>query len=652
MSVTPFRVFAPFEPKGDQPTAIARLVEGVRKGMNFQTLLGVTGSGKTFTMAKVIEALQMPTLVISPNKTLAVQLYSEFREFFPNNAVELFMSYYDYYRPESYIPETDTYLPKDASINQDIDRMRLSAISSLLSRRDVVVVASVSCIYSLENPEVFSQSSLTVSRGMRLDARSFAKRLTQISYERNDLDLIPGSFRSRGFKIDVFPPHSQGVVSVIFEEDQVEDIYEFDPVTGKRLFSYHSFTFFPAKYFITSEDLIKQVVDQVMVEMEAQVEYFKSQGKYIEAQRIAERTRYDMEMLMATGYCSGIENYSRYFSGRKPGERPFTLLDYFPRPFLTFIDESHLSVPQIRAMYHGEMQRKDTLVRFGFRLPSAKDNRPLNFDEFIALIDKVIFVSATPGPFEHEVSEQVVEQIVRPTGLVDPEVVVRPAKNQVEDLVLELSRVVERGERALVLTLTKQMAEKLSSYLSSLKFRVRYLHSEIDVIERSQVLKALRSGETEVVVGINLLREGLDLPEVSLVAVLDADREGFLRSERSLIQMIGRASRNINGKVILYADQLTDSLKSAVEETNRRRAIQLAYNAEHGITPKTVQKRVVDYLDFISGGRENVRRSKEEIESLLLQLEQEMYEAAEALDFERAIVLRDKIREIKEMYRT
>ncbi|HAR40341.1 MAG TPA: excinuclease ABC subunit B [Coprothermobacter sp.] len=646
-----FKVEAPFEPSGDQPEAIKELCYGINRGFQFQTLLGVTGSGKTFTMAKIIEALNLPTLVISPNKTLAVQLYSEFREFFPHNAVELFMSYYDYYRPEAYIPETDTYLPKDAAINEDIDKMRLSAISSLLSRRDVVVVASVSCIYSLENPEVFAGSAFSITEGMKMDTKFFMRRLSQISYERNDIELRPGNFRSRGFKVDVFPPHAQGIISVVFDDDVIESIYESDPLTGERMFSYHSYTFFPSKYFVTSEQLIRNVVDQVMVELDKQVRQFKEEGKYIEAQRIEERTKYDMEMLLSTGYCSGIENYSRYFSGRIEGQRPYTLLDYFPRPYLMFIDESHLTIPQIRAMFHGEMQRKETLVRFGFRLPSAKDNRPLNFDEFLSLVDKVIFVSATPGPYELEVSKQVVEQIVRPTGLVDPEVVVKPAKNQVDDLVRELTRVVEHGERALVLTLTKQMAEKLSTYLSSLKFKVRYLHSEIEVIERSQVLKELRTGVIDIIVGINLLREGLDLPEVSLVAVLDADKEGFLRSERSLIQMIGRASRNVNGRVILYADQLTDSLRSAVDETNRRREKQLAYNKEHGITPQTVRKRVVDYLDFISGAASGNRMTKEEANAMLLQLEQEMYEAAEALEFEKAIVIRDKIKELKLAYK-
>ncbi|WP_107763595.1 excinuclease ABC subunit UvrB [Coprothermobacter proteolyticus] len=646
-----FKVEAPFEPSGDQPEAIEKLCDGINKGFQFQTLLGVTGSGKTFTMAKIIEALNLPTLVISPNKTLAVQLYSEFREFFPHNAVELFMSYYDYYRPEAYIPETDTYLPKDAAINEDIDKMRLSAISSLLSRRDVVVVASVSCIYSLENPEVFAGSAFSITEGMKMNTKFFMRRLSQISYERNDIELRPGNFRSRGFKVDVFPPHAQGIISVVFDDDVIESIYESDPLTGERMFSYHSYTFFPSKYFVTSEQLIRNVVDQVMVELDKQVRQFKEEGKYIEAQRIEERTKYDMEMLLSTGYCSGIENYSRYFSGRREGQRPYTLLDYFRRPYLMFIDESHLTIPQIRAMFHGEMQRKETLVRFGFRLPSAKDNRPLNFDEFLSLVDKVIFVSATPGPYELEVSKQVVEQIVRPTGLVDPEVVVKPAKNQVDDLVRELTRVVQHGERALVLTLTKQMAEKLSTYLSSLKFKVRYLHSEIDVIERSQVLKELRTGVIDIIVGINLLREGLDLPEVSLVAVLDADKEGFLRSERSLIQMIGRASRNVNGRVILYADQLTDSLRSAVDETNRRREKQLAYNKEHGITPQTVRKRVVDYLNFISGAASGSRMTKEEANAMLLQLEQEMYEAAEALEFEKAIVIRDKIKELKLAYK-
>jgi excinuclease ABC subunit B len=646
-----FKLNPEFTPRGDQAQAIAKLVEGLRKGYDFQTLLGATGTGKTFTMAAVIAEVQRPALVIAHNKTLAAQLCQEFRAFFPENAVQYFISYYDYYQPEAYIPQTDTYIEKTASINDEIDRLRHAATQAVLERRDVIVVASVSCIYGLGSPAEYLRSIITVKRGDTIDPRELAMRLVELQYVRSDMVLGRGTFRIRGDVIDVQPADEELITRIELFGDEVERIYEYDPLKGEIVAELERAIFFPATHYVTPWNRLDQIIEQIREELEQQVRYFESQGRLLEAQRIRQRTEMDIEMMRELGYCNGIENYSRYFDGRKPGEPPYTLLDYFPDDFIVFIDESHQTVPQLRGMYNGDLQRKRTLVEYGFRLPSAMDNRPLRFEEFLERVRQVIFVSATPGPFERKVSKQILEQIIRPTGLVDPEIIVRPTAGQVDDLVAEIRRRIERDERVLVTTLTKKMAEDLTQYLQDLGIRVQYLHSDVQTLERAEILRDLRLGVYDVVVGVNLLREGLDLPEVSLVAVLDADKEGFLRSETSLIQTIGRAARNKFGQVILYADRITGSMQRAIDETNRRRQIQMEYNRLHGIEPETVRKEIRETVRAykVAETREPYRLvdtdrvAFEDLPVVINKLEQEMREAAKALEFERAAILRDEI---------
>jgi len=642
-----FQMVCDMEPKGDQPKAIRELVDGIRRGFRYQTLLGVTGSGKTFTLAKVIEQVRKPTLVISPNKTLAAQLFSEFKAFFPHNAVQYFVSYYDYYQPEAYVPTTDTYIEKDASINEEIDRLRHATTRALLSRRDVIVVASVSCIYNLGSPADYRETSLVLQVGQEASREEILRRLVEMQYERNDMSLSKGRFRARGDSISVVPPDGEQVIRIRLDEDQVEAIELLDPVTGRSQGATSTIVIFPARHFVTMPYDVERALQSIEEELKQRVSELRRQRRFLEAQRLYQRTRFDMEMIRNFGYCNGIENYSRHFDGRKPGEPPFTLLDFFPKDFLTIIDESHITVPQIRGMYAGDESRKKVLIEYGFRLPSALDNRPLKFNEFEERINQVIFSSATPGPFELKVSQKVVEQIIRPTGLVDPEVIVRPASNQVDDLVAEIRRRTSRNERVLVTTLTKRTAEALAEYLTELGIRVRYLHSDIETLERVKLLRDLRLGRFDVLVGINLLREGLDLPEVSLVAILDADNEGFLRSETSLVQTMGRAARNVQGQVILYADNVTDSMRRAIEETNRRRRIQLRYNEEHGIVPKTVVKEVRAPLTPVEAAEEVKEIEEEDLESVIARLESEMLEAAESLEFEKAAEIRDRIKELK-----
>jgi excinuclease ABC subunit B len=650
-----FRLSTAFEPRGDQPQAIAQLVAGLQRGYEFQTLLGATGTGKTFTMASVIAAVQRPALVIAHNKTLAAQLCQEFRAFFPDNAVHFFISYYDYYQPEAYVPQTDTYIEKTASINDEIDRLRHAATQAVLERRDVIVVASVSSIYGLGSPQEYLRSIVTVKRGDRIDPRELAMRLVELQYVRSDMVLGRGTFRIRGDVIDVQPADEEYITRIELFGDEVERITEYDPLKGETIAELERATFFPATHYVTPWDRMDAITAQIREELEAQVAYFESQGRLIEAQRIRQRVEMDLEMMRELGYCNGIENYSRYFDGRKPGEPPYTLLDYFPEDYLLFIDESHQTIPQIRAMYNGDLQRKRTLVEYGFRLPSALDNRPLRFEEFLQRVGQVIFVSATPGPFERQVSQQIVEQIIRPTGLLDPEVIVRPTQGQIDDLIAEIRQRIERNERTLVTTLTKKMAEDLTNYLQELGIRVQYLHSDVQSLERAEILRDLRLGTYDVVVGVNLLREGLDLPEVSLVAILDADKEGFLRSETSLIQTIGRAARNKFGTVILYADRITGSMQRAIDETNRRRQIQMEYNLKHGITPETVRKEVRETVRAYKVAEERVsyqivdtdRVAFEDLPLVIDRLEQEMRQAAKALEFERAAILRDEIQRLR-----
>ena len=650
-----FQIAQRLVPRGDQPRAIEQLTEGVLAGLKFQTLLGATGTGKTFTIAHVICNMQRPTLVIAHNKTLTAQLCNEFRELFPNNAVHYFVSYYDYYQPEAYIPQTDTYIEKDSSINDEIDRLRHAATCALFERRDVIIVASVSCIYGLGSPENYHDMSITLQRGGEMDRDEVMRGLVSLQYARNEVGFERGTFRARGDTLEIIPAYQEKVVRVEFFGDEVERLAILDPISGHPLREEDRITIYPASHFITPAEKIRRAIESIEEELEQRLLQLRSQERLLEAQRLEQRTRYDVEMMQEMGYCSGIENYSRHLDDRSPGQPPNVLLDYFPDDLLLIIDESHQTVPQIRGMYHGDRSRKETLVEYGFRLPSALDNRPLAFSEFERRLNQVIFTSATPGPYEERHSERVVEQIIRPTGVVDPEVQIHPVSGQVDHLIGEIREVVERHERVLVTTLTKRMAEDLTEYLVDLGVKARYLHSEIDTLDRVEILRDLRLGKFDVLVGINLLREGLDLPEVSLVAVLDADKEGFLRSGTSLIQTIGRAARNVRGTVLLYADTVTDSIRHAVDETNRRRVIQIAHNQKHGITPKTVEREVTDILQSMRLQQEVPRPSEQETERLssaeivdvIKRLEKEMLQAAQRLEFELAAALRDEIRELK-----
>ncbi|WP_333788202.1 excinuclease ABC subunit UvrB [Methanomethylovorans sp.] len=655
----PFTLVSEYSPKGDQPEAISRLTEGIDKGVKHQTLLGVTGSGKTFTIANVIQNVQRPTLVIAHNKTLAAQLFSEFREFFPNNAVEYFVSYYDYYQPEAYLPTTDTYIEKDASINDEIERLRLSATRSLLERRDVIVVSSVSCIYSLGSPQEWRAMTVMLTVGEEIDRSALFADLINIQYERNDIEPSQGTFRSKGDTIEIFPAQEKRGIRIELFGDEIDRIAYFEPLTGKvqeELGMGETLAIYPAKHFVMPQEYIDRALIDIEEELRVQLARLRAENKLLEAQRLEQRTKFDMEMIKELGYCSGIENYSRHFDGRKPGEPPSSLLDFFPEDYLMVIDESHVTIPQIRGMYNGDRARKESLVTYGFRLPSALDNRPLKYDEFSKHINTVIYVSATPAEYEVEMSKSVVEQIIRPTGLVDPQITIRPVGNQVDDLIGEVSRMTAKGYRTLVTTLTKRMAEELTDYLHELGVRVRYMHSDIDTIQRTEIIRSLRKGDFDVLVGINLLREGLDIPEVALVAILDADKEGFLRSERSLIQTIGRASRNAEGRVILYADNITGSIERAVNETNRRRKLQMEFNEQHGIIPQTIRKALQRELVEVD---ETVvpevlvlaeDRSEKEVADMIIDLEAEMHLAAKNLEFERAAELRDMIKELRTNY--
>jgi len=655
-----FRVHSEFGAAGDQPEAIAALAEGVESGERFQTLLGITGSGKSATIAWTIEKVQKPTLILAPNKALAAQLANEFRQFFPENRVEYFVSYYDYYQPEAYIPQTDTYIEKDSSVNDEIDRLRHAATSALLFRDDVIVVASVSAIYGLGTPEEYSGRVLRLIKGVEYPMREAMRRLVDIQYERNEVNLLRGRFRVKGDTLDIFPAYEETVARVEFWGDEVERILRMNPLTGEVLEEMSELWVFPASHYVASDERMNRAIEGIEAELEERLAELEKGNKLLEAQRLRMRTSYDLEMMREIGFCSGIENYSRHIDGRAPGEAPYTLLDYFPDDFLMVLDESHVTVPQIRGQYEGDRSRKTVLVEHGFRLPSAMDNRPLRFDEWLDKTNQVIFMSATPSPFELEHSSRVVEQIVRPTGLVDPEVIVRPTKGQIDDLLDEIRSRAAADQRVLVTTLTKKMAEDLTDYLLEVGVRARYLHSEIDTLERVQILRELRLGEFDVLVGINLLREGLDLPEVSLVAILDADKEGFLRSETSLIQTTGRAARNVDGQVIMYADRVTDSMERAIGETNRRRERQVAFNAEHGIDPQTIRKKVSDILELVQshdtavqrrrtevGRREPLDLADDDLQRLILSLEDEMHEAAKELRFEYAARLRDEIAELK-----
>ena len=660
-----FQVVSDFQPMGDQPQALAKLAAGVDAGMQHQVLLGVTGSGKTYTIAKVIEAIQMPTLVIAHNKTLAAQLYSEFREFLPNNVVEYFVSYYDYYQPEAYIPRSDTYIEKDAQVNEEIERLRLAATTALFSRRDVVIVASVSCIYGLGSPQDYGQVALKLTVGEMVRRNQVLRHLVDIFYERNDTALQRAKFRVRGDVLEVQPAYSDNALRVSFWGDEIERISEIDTLTGEVLDDYPEVEIFPAKHFITHQDQVREAIVDIEDELKQQTAFLESQGKLLEAQRIGQRTRYDIEMLQEIGYCNGVENYSRHLARRPPGSRPWTLLDYFPAEWLAIIDESHMMIPQIRGMYAGDRSRKEVLVSHGFRLPSALDNRPLTFDEFAEVAKQAIYVSATPAEYEIRNAAQVVEQIIRPTGLLDPIVEVRPTEGQIEDLLHEVHQRVAVGQRALITTLTKRMSEDLAEYLADLGVKVQYLHSEIDTLERVEILRDLRLGVYDVVVGINLLREGLDLPEVTLVAILDADKQGFLRSKSSLIQTMGRAARHVEGRAILYADKMTEAMENAIGETNRRRQIQEAHNREHGIEPRSIVKSIRDLTDRMkvmaedqaeysvdgvdeAGGFNLAALSPDELVKQIAALEEEMQEAAQKLEFERAASLRDQVIELRQ----
>ncbi|HBI04647.1 MAG TPA: excinuclease ABC subunit B [Paenibacillaceae bacterium] len=652
-----FELVSEYSPQGDQPTAIVELEKGIKDGVKYQTLLGATGTGKTYTIAQLISKVNKPTLVIAHNKTLAAQLTSEFKEFFPNNAVEYFVSYYDYYQPEAYIPSSDTYIEKDASINDEIDKLRHSATSSLFERSDVIIVASVSCIYGLGSPEEYKSLLLSLRKGMEVSREEVLYRLIDIQYDRNDINFIRGTFRVRGDVVEIFPAsNSEHAIRVEFFGDEVERITEIDVLTGEILGERDHVAIFPASHYVTGPEKMQKAIKGIEVELEEQVARFKAEGKLLEAQRLEQRTRYDIELLQEMGFCSGVENYSRHLTGLPPGATPYTLMDYFPEDFLIVVDESHITLPQIRGMYNGDKARKDMLINYGFRLPSAADNRPMRFDEFEKHVSQIIYVSATPGPYEMEKAPDFVEQVIRPTGLLDPTLEVRGTKGQIDDLIGEINERIQQNERVLVTTLTKKMSEDLTDYLKDVGIRVRYLHSEIKTIERMQIIRDLRLGEFDVLVGINLLREGLDIPEVSLVTILDADKEGFLRNERSLIQTIGRAARNAHGHVIMYADKVTPSMQKALDETERRRVRQIAYNEEHGITPRTIQKSIRDVIEATKAAesRESYlpekaysKLNKKERRELMERLEQEMKDAARHLDFERAAELRDLLLEIK-----
>ena len=651
-----FELVSQYKPTGDQPQAIEDLVKGFKEGNQCQTLLGVTGSGKTFTMANVIQQINKPTLVIAHNKTLAAQLYGEFKEFFPNNAVEYFVSYYDYYQPEAYVPSSDTYIAKDSSVNEEIDKLRLSATAALIERRDVIVVASVSCIYGLGEPENFEQMMVSLRPGMEKDRDEVLRQLIDIQYDRNDMDFKRGTFRVRGDTIEVVPAdRGDTAIRVEFFGDEIDRISEIDMLTGEVKNTLNHIAIFPASHYVVPKERMEKAIRNIEIELEEQVKYFKSEGKLLEAQRIAERTNFDIEMMRETGFCSGIENYSRHLAGLAPGQPPNTLMDYFPDDFIIMIDESHKTVPQIGGMYHGDQSRKRTLVEYGFRLPSALDNRPLSFDEFESKIDQVMFVSATPGKYEEEHELLRAEQVIRPTGLLDPEVEVRPVEGQIDDLIGEVNKEIANKHKILITTLTKRMAEDLTDYMRELGIRVRYLHSDIDTLERTEIVRDMRLDVFDVLVGINLLREGLDIPEITLVAILDADKEGFLRSETSLIQTIGRAARNAEGHVIMYADTITDSMRAALDETQRRREVQMAYNEEHGITPKTIQKAVRDLIAVskkvavseVQMEKDPESMSEKELEKLIKELEKQMKKAAADLNFEAAAELRDKLIELK-----
>ena len=648
-----FKLVSDYKPTGDQPQAIEKLSKGIIEGKKFQTLLGVTGSGKTFTMANIIEQVQRPTLVLAHNKTLAGQLYSEFKEFFPENNVEYFVSYYDYYQPEAYIPGSDTYIEKDASINDEIDKLRHSATAALFETRDVIVIASVSCIYGLGDPIDYENLIVSLRPGMQKERDEILKKLVKMQYMRSEIDFKRGTFRAKGDIVEIYPSDmSEKAIRVEFWGNEIEKISEINPLTGKTIGLREHVMIFPNSHYVTTDVKRDRAIETIEEELEERIQYFKSQNKLIEAQRIEERTNFDMEMLKETGFCQGIENYSRHISGRKPGSPPFTLFDYFPKDFLLLIDESHATIPQVRAMYNGDKARKDSLVNYGFRLPSAYDNRPLKFPEFEERIHQCIFVSATPAEYEKQHSEQTVEQIIRPTGLLDPQIEVRPVENQIDNLIEQIKIRTEKQERVLVTTLTKKMAEDLTKYLQGIDIKVRYMHSDTKALERMEIIRDLRLGEFDVLVGINLLREGLDLPEVSLVAILDADKEGFLRSERSLIQTIGRAARNVDGKVIMYADELTESMEKAITETNRRRSIQMEYNEKHGIKPKTIQKSIRDVIKatMVTDLETEYQIGKEEsVEDIINKLTTEMLKHAENMEFEKAAELRDKIKELEKL---
>ena len=647
-----FKLVSEYKPTGDQPKAIEYLSNGIKEGKKFQTLLGVTGSGKTFTMANIIQKVQKPTLILAHNKTLAGQLYSEFKEFFPENNVEYFVSYYDYYQPEAYIASSDTYIEKDASINDEIDKLRHSATAALFETRDVIIVASVSCIYGLGDPIDYEHMIVSLRPGMQKERNEIMKKLVTMQYSRNELDFKRGTFRAKGDILEIYPSdESESAIRVEFWGDEIEKISEINPLTGKVIAVRNHVMIFPNSHYVTTADKMERAIGTIEEELQERIKYFKDNGKLIEAQRIEERTNFDIEMMKETGFCQGIENYSRHISGRAHGSAPFTLFDYFPKDFLLLIDESHATIPQVRAMYNGDRARKESLVKYGFRLPSAFDNRPLKFNEFEERINQVIFVSATPAEYEKEHSkENVIEQIIRPTGLLDPKIEVKPVENQIDDLIEQIRERVEKNERVLVTTLTKKMAEDLTAYLAGIDIKVRYMHSDIKALERMEIIRSLRLGEFDVLVGINLLREGLDIPEVSLVAILDADKEGFLRSERSLIQTIGRAARNTDGKVIMYADELTESMEKAISETNRRRKIQQEYNEEHGITPKTIQKSVRDSIkaSIIEEAESKYNIGKDEsIQDVINKLTDEMLKYASNMEFEKAAELRDKIKELE-----